>query len=143
MTALSRAGVCLIVVGSLVACGGGETGPLVQQLEVGVAYGAGDFSVPDSVAVSEEFEVSVTTYGSSCHSFAKTDVARSADSTVITPYDSYTYDGSSCGNDLHEIAHDVPLSIDAPGVHRVIASVRLFVFSPDSTAELRDSVIVY
>lgn len=70
-------------------------------------------TVPEAVAVGEEFEISIESYGGGCIEFATTGVKRIGDRLEIRPFDDFPAPDAVCTADLRFIDHSITYSVGA------------------------------
>lgn len=87
--------------------------------------GGPPFSAPDTVRAGADFDVTVTTYGSSsCTQADGADVRRVEGVVEITPYDRVPSGGAECTADLAPHPRIVQVRIDEPGAATLRVSGR-------------------
>lgn len=69
-------------------------------------------TVPEAVAVGEEFEISIESYGGGCIQFATTGVKRIGDRLEIRPFDDFPAPDAVCTADLRYIDHSITYRVD-------------------------------
>jgi hypothetical protein len=77
-------------------------------------------SVPTTARAGQDFEVTVSTYGSGCHSKGETEVSISGRTATITPYDYTAPPGTPCTMQLVEFRHTATVRFATMGPAEVV-----------------------
>ena len=118
---MSRVLFLLAALASSASCGilGANEERVVGQLDLEYF----PVSAPDTVSVSTDFVVSITTWNRGCDRGGETEVTVVANEAFLIPYD-YKYTGGHCTADPQAQNHDTTLRFDVVGQARVVITAR-------------------
>lgn len=110
----------LVSIGYLAAC----SAPTEPDIDVTIGAIAG-YRADDPQITIEPVEgatiVRVSTYGNSCYSIARTDVAIAGRTAVVTPYDQIDLTGV-CLDLLKELVHEIRVDFGRPGPATIVVT---------------------
>jgi hypothetical protein len=134
--------IALILICGLAACQTLPDGERVRVIGAIEGYNQDDprITVPATVRAGDDFDVTISTYGSGCHTRGETEVARQARTATITPYDYTAPPGTPCTLQLIEFRHTARVRFDTPGPAEIV--VRGESRTADGVIEVRRNVNV-